>query len=158
MSTVAEVVTYSCSQTSQPLPCKGDLDQRYIDTHRYTPLPQNLQPWNLWHQALPGTSVLVKPAASAAVIAASRRRWSSPCTALESSSRYSEVATLKIYESHESPIAEKSPDLGFQPQPLLLWSWPWFLRPEESRKCLQNAEKRKSTCASLVKRCQMPDT
>lgn len=119
--------------------------------HRYTALPQNLQPWNSWHQALPGTSVLVKPAASAAVIAASRRRWSSPCTALESSSRYSEVATLKIYESHESPIAEKSPDLGFQPQPLLLWSWPWFLRPEESRKCLRNAEKRKSTCASLVK-------
>lgn len=86
----------------------------------------------------------MKPAASAAVIAASRRRWSSPCTALESSSRYSEVATLKIYESHESPIAEKSPDLGFQPQPLLLWSWPWFLRPEESRKCLRNAEREKA--------------
>lgn len=51
---------------------------------------------------------------------------------------------LKIYESHESPIAEKSPDLGFQPQPLLLWSWPWFLRPEESRNCLQNAEREKA--------------
>ena len=121
-------------------------DQRYTHTHLFHKICSGIS--GTRHC---GTSVLVKPAASAAVIAASRRRWSSPCTALESSSR-SEVATamkaqLKSLQIWGSNLSHFCSGLGHG-----------FLGLKKAGNVYKKQKREKRTCASLVKWCQMPDT